>query len=285
MVSPAQSSAQSVSWSRLLLPWQVAHALWRHAALTQQLVKRDVLSRYRGSFLGALWSLLRPLAMLSVYAVVFGFIFQSQLGNGGEESKYDFTFALFCGLVLFDFFAESVGRAPTLVLSKPNYVTKVVFPLEILAVSAVGAALVQMVISLGPLFIALAIAHGSIKLTALWLPLVILPLVLLALGLTWFFSSLGVFVRDINAIVPVGLTILMFASAIFYSLNRVPAEFQSLILLNPIALLVQEARAAILWGMSPDWARLGITTLAGLLVAVAGYAFFMRTKGAFADVM
>ncbi len=223
--------------------------------------------------------------MLSVYAVVFGFIFQSQLGNGSEESKYDFTFALFCGLVLFDFFAESVGRAPTLVLSKPNYVTKVVFPLEILAVSAVGAALVQMVISLGPLFIALAIAHGSIKLTALWLPLVILPLVLLALGLTWFFSSLGVFVRDINAIVPVGLTILMFASAIFYSLNRVPAEFQSLILLNPIALLVQEARAAILWGMSPDWARLGITTLAGLLVAVAGYAFFMRTKGAFADVM
>jgi len=269
----------------LLCPWRIVRHLRGHGSLIQQLTKRDILARYRGSFLGAFWSLLRPLGMLTVYAVVFGFIFQSRLGQGANESKLDFTLALFCGLVLFDFLGESLSRAPMLVLANPNYVTKVVFPLEILSVSAVGAALIQMLISFIPLLAALLAAHGTIPLTALYLPLVVLPLILLALGLSWFLSSLGVFIRDINAIVPVALTILMFASAIFYSLNRVPPQFQTLFLFNPIALVVHEARNILLWGISPSWGRLALLWVASFLVAVSGYAFFMRTKRAFADVM
>jgi homopolymeric O-antigen transport system permease protein len=285
MASAGYVSKGKPPWVELMAPWRIALSLYRHRSLLHQLIKRDVLGRYRGSFLGAFWSLLRPLAMLCMYAVVFGFIFQSRLSAGAEENRLDFTLALFCGLLLFDFFAESCSRAPTLVLLKPNYVTKVVFPLEILVVSAVGAALVQMCISLVPLVVALLVAHGAIPPTMALLPLILMPLILFALGLGWFLSSLGVFVRDINAVVPVALTILMFASAIFYSLDRVPAELQPLFLLNPIAALVAEARKVALWGIFPDWARLGVDLAASFLVAVAGYAFFMRTKSAFADVM
>ena len=167
---PAISSAsKKIPLTQLVLPWNIGANLRRHATLIRQFVKRDVLSRYRGSYLGVLWSLLRPLSMLATYTIVFGYIFQSKLGSRPNETKFDFTLALFCGLILFDFFAECLLRAPTLVLTNPNYVTKVVFPLEILPVMTVGAALVQLVISFIPLLIALLCAHGSIPLTALYL--------------------------------------------------------------------------------------------------------------------
>lgn len=284
MAKPVQHMGHPDGW-RQLLPWQIVAALSRHGSLILQFAKRDVLLRYRGSFLGLFWSLLRPLALLAMYSVVFGQIFQPQLGRGSSASGFEFVLALFCGLVLFDFLAEAVGRAPMLVVMKPNYVKKVVFPLEIMAVSTVCAALVQMLISLALLFVAILIVRGSVPVTALYLPLIVLPLMLLALGLTWFLSSAAVFVRDINALVPVLLMLIMFASAIFYSIDRVPADLRPLFMLNPIAVLIQEARDVVLWGAPPDWQPLLIIWLVSAAVAVAGYSFFMRTKHAFADIL
>jgi len=263
----------------------MARHLYGHGTLIQQFVKRDVLSRYRGSYLGLFWSLLRPLSMLTLYTVVFGYIFQSKLGNQPHESKLDFTLALFCGLILYEFFAECVGRAPVLVLTNPNYVTKVVFPLEILPVMAVGAALIQLVISFVPLFIGLVCAHGTVPLTALYLPLLLVPLILWCLGITWFLASLGVFIRDINSAIPVLLTIVMYASAIFYSISRVPPNFLPLVAYNPLAIVIDQARNAVLWGVAPAWGRYGIVLAASVIVMILGYAFFMRTKRAFADVI
>ncbi|MFA7005280.1 MAG: ABC transporter permease, partial [Verrucomicrobiia bacterium] len=186
---------------------------------------------------------------------------------------------------VYDFVAECIARGPTLVLANPNYVTKVVFPLEILCVSAVGAALAQLVISLIPLLGGLLLAHGAIPLTALLLPAILLPMILICLGAGWFLASLGVFVRDINTIVPVVLTIMMFASAIFYSLSKVPPEFLPLFLLNPLAVAVDQARNAVLYGIAPSWPRYLLMLAIGLVTLSGGYAFFMRTKRAFADVM
>jgi lipopolysaccharide transport system permease protein len=272
-------------WPELLLPWKIAGHLRRHGALIGQFVKRDVLSRYRGSYLGVFWSLLRPLSMLALYTIVFGYIFESKLGNRPNETKLDFTLALFCGLILFDFFSECLFRSPTLVLVNPNYVTKVVFPLEVLPVTVVGAALTQLVISVVPLLIGLACAHGAIPFTALYLPVILLPLLLLGLGITWLFASLGVFVRDINSLVPVLSMIVMYASAIFYSISRVPVKFLPIVAYNPLAIVIDEARNAVLWGVPPNWGQYGLVLAMGAVVMVAGYAFFMRTKNAFADVM
>ncbi len=285
MLHATHSANKKIPWQQVLLPWQIARHLRQRGELIVQLAKRDVLGRYRGSFLGIFWSLLRPLFMLAVYTVVFGYIFESKLGNHPDESKLDFTLALFCGLVLFDFFAESLSRAPTLVLANPNYVTKVVFPLEILPVSAIGAALMHLLISFVPLVIGLWVAHGSVPLTILYLPLILLPLVLLCLGLSWFLASLGVFIRDINAVVPVVIVILMYASAIFYSISKVPPNLLPIVLYNPLALVIDQARNAVLWGISPVWGRYTLALIASCAVMVLGYAFFMRTKSAFADVL
>lgn len=285
MLPPAQISGKRIPLSQLLLPWEIARHLRPYGPLIRQVTQRDLQARYRGSYLGLLGSLIRPIAMFAVYAVVFGWIFESKLGHNAHESKLDFALALFCGLIVYDFVAECVARAPMLVLANPNYVTKVVFPLEILCVSAVGAALAQMVLSLVPLLGGLLFAHGSIPLTALLLPVILLPIILICLGVGWFLASLGVFVRDINNLVPVFLTILMFASAIFYSLNKVPPQFLPLFLLNPLAVAVHQARNAVLWGVAPSWPGYLLMLAIGLVVQSGGYAFFMRTKRAFADVM
>lgn len=285
MLMTAQSASKKIPLAQLVLPWHIGAHLQRHGRLIRQFVIRDVLSRYRGSYLGVFWSLLRPLAMLATYTVVFGFIFQSKLGNRPDETKLDFTLALFCGLILFDFFAECLSRAPTLVLVNTNYVTKVVFPLEILPVMTVGAAFTQLVISFIPLLIALLCAHGSIPLTVLYLPVILVPLIILCLGMTWLLASLGVFIRDINSLVPVLVIIILYASAIFYSIKRVPEKFLPIVLYNPLAAVIDQTRNAVLWGIAPDWTRYGFVLLGSSLLMVLGYAFFMRTKSAFADVL
>jgi lipopolysaccharide transport system permease protein len=285
MLSAVQISGEKTPFTRLVAPWAIVRHLCQHGPLIRQITQRDLLARYRGSYLGFLGSLVRPILMFAVYAVVFGYVFKSKLGNSAHESKLDFALALFCGLTLYDFVAECIARAPVLVLANPNFVTRVVFPLEILGVSAVGAALAQLAISTVPLLAGLWLAHGAIPLTALYLPVILLPLVLLCLGIVWFLASLGVFVRDINTVVPVLLNILMFVSAIFYSLSKVPLEFRPLFLLNPLAVAVDQARNAVLWGLAPSWPRYLLMLAIGWGVLSGGYAFFMRTKRAFADVM
>jgi len=162
---------------------------------------------------------------------------------------------------------------------------KVVFPLEILPVMTVGAALTQLVISFIPLLVALMLAHGGIPLTALYLPIILVPLVLLCLGITWLLASLGVFIRDINSVVPVLLTIILYASAIFYSISRVPENLLPIVRYNPLATVIDQARNAVLWGAPPEWDRYGAVLVASLVLMVLSYTFFMRTKSAFADVL
>ena len=285
MLPSVHSAGKTIPWTDLVLPWNVARHLHRHGRLIRQFVVREVLSRYRGSYLGLCWSLLRPLAMLALYTVVFGYIFESKLGNRPTESKLDFTLTLFCGLILFDFFAECLTRAPTLVLTNTNYVTKVVFPLEILPVTTVGAALTQLLISFLPLFAGLALTHGAIPLTAAYLPVILLPLILFCLGLTWLLAAAGVFLRDLSAVVPVLTTITMYASAIFYSIRMVPAHLLPLVHYNPVAITIDQMRNAVLWGTPPPWGHYGVMLGVASVTCLLGYTFFMRTKHAFADVM
>lgn len=279
------SSSKKIPLRQHLLPWEIARHLYQYKTLIYELTKRDIAIRYRGSYLGIFWSFLRPLCMLCVFGVVFGYIFQSKLGQFPHESKVDFALALFSGLMIFDMFGECLGRAPTLILSNANYVTKVVFPLEILPVSVVVAAFCHLLISLIPLLIGVAIAHGSVPLTAVYVPVILVPVVLLCLGTTWFFASLGVFFRDINSFVPVLLIIVMYASAIFYAIDKVPPLFQPVVHVNPLAILIHHLRCAIMWGTPINWAQFGVHFVGCAAFMILGYIIFMRTKNAFADVI
>lgn len=271
--------------TRHLSPLGLLRDLWRRRDLIRQFTWREVIGRYKGSYLGVLWSFANPLALLLIYTFVFGVVFDARWPQARHGSLSEFALTIFCGMIAFNVFGETVTRAPQLITSVPNYVKKVVFPLEILPVSALGAALFHAGVSLTVLLLAELLVNGNLPWTVVLLPLPLLPLVLLSAGCAWLLASLGVFVRDIGyAIVPL-MQMLFFATPIFYPLEAVPRRVQALIGLNPLATIVESCRQLIVWGQIPSLAPLLIWSLIGLAVAALGYAFFMRSKRAFADVI
>ena len=268
----------------LLVPWRILGNLFHHGNLIVQFTRREIEKRYRGTSLGILWSFLTPLIMLGVYTLVFGVIFGGSYGHPGE-TKTQFALGLFCGLLIWEFIGGSLSGSPGLIVSNPNYVTKVIFPLEILPLCSVGATFFHMAVGFIPLLIFVLIVEGGIPLTALQVILIMFPVIFYCLGLTWIISALGVFLRDIGSLIPPALTILMFLSAIFFPLSAIPQSFRWIVELNPAAILISMARNALVFGQSLDWGVLGIQTLISLIVAILGYALFVKCKPAFADVI
>jgi lipopolysaccharide transport system permease protein len=265
--------------------WNFFRVFLKHWSLIEQFLRRDIAGRYKGTTLGPLLSLLVPILMLMIYTFVFGAVFNSRFGYSVNEGVYDFGLGLFCGLNLFNFLSEVVTRSPSLILQYPNYVKKVVFPLEIFPITTVGAALFHYLVASVPLLIGFVVIDHRLPLGFIWLFIISLPLALIALGLSWILSALGVFVRDISALLPPALTVLMFGSAIFYPISAAPAFAQPILGLNPLALLVDSARQALFLNRPPGLLGFSMLALLGLLLAAAGYAFFLKAKPAFADVI
>ncbi|RMF68951.1 MAG: ABC transporter permease [Calditrichaeota bacterium] len=257
--------------------------LWEHRSLILKMARREVLGRYRGSVIGLAWSFLHPLLMLGVYTFVFGSVFHARWN--GAEGTVDFALNLFAGLMVYGLFSENVNRAPHLVLEHVNYVKKVVFPLQILPLPMLISSLFHALVSLGMLLLFFMLAHGWPPCTVLWLPVVWLPLLLLILGCSWLLASLGVFLRDVGQVVGVATTALMFLSPVFFPVSSLPAGVRRWMFLNPLAPVIEQTRAVVLHGHSPDWSLWGIEVLTGLAVAWLGYLWFCKTRGGFADVL
>jgi lipopolysaccharide transport system permease protein len=261
-------------------------SLWRNRQLIAQMTKREVVGRYKGSAMGIAWSFFNPVFMLVVYTFVFSEIFKSRWGGiGGDDSKTQFAVVLFVGMIVLSLFSEVINRAPSLILSNVNYVKKVVFPIEILPVIALGAALFHSLVSLGVLLAAFAIFNGYLQWTAVFIPVVMLPLIILSAGLAWMLASLGVFLRDVGQTIGILTTVLMFLSPVFYPVTAVPERFRPFIMANPLTFIIEQAREVLIWGHLPNWIGLGIYTLAATAVAWAGYAWFQKTRKGFADVL
>ncbi|HOB76845.1 MAG TPA: ABC transporter permease [Phycisphaerae bacterium] len=278
-------TTRSLPVSHYLRPTVLLRTLWAHRELIRQLTWRNVLARYRGSALGLAWSFVFPLLMLTVYTFVFGVVLKAKWGNTTNSSMISVALTLYSGLLVYGLFAETLGAAPTLILGNPNYVKKVVFPLEILPVCSLGAAMVQFLAGIAVLLIGSLVFAQQVSATLYWFPLVVLPLAMLSAGLAWFLASLGVYVRDIGQFIGVALQMLMFLSPIFYTLEQVPPGFRKVMLLNPLTPIVQSARAVLLWGQSPDWGALLSVTLISAVAMQGGYVWFMKTRRGFADVL
>ena len=263
----------------------LAKSLWRNRQLIVQMTKREVAGRYKGSVMGLAWSFFNPVFMLVVYTFVFSVIFKSRWGVGGEESKTQFAVVLFVGMIVQGLFAEVLNRAPSLILSNVNYVKKVVFPLEILPVIAMGAALFHSIISLGVLLAAFALFNGYLHWTVVFTPLVLLPLVILATGLAWMLASLGAFLRDVGQTIGIIIMVLMFLAPVFYPVTAVPEEFRPWLMANPLTFIIEQAREVLIWGRGPDWTGLGTYTVVAMAITWAGYAWFQKTRKGFADVL
>jgi lipopolysaccharide transport system permease protein len=271
--------------ARHLNPAAMARGLWLHRGLIWQFTRREVEGRYRGSLLGIFWSFIHPLVLLAVYTFMAGVVFKARWPESRTNGLGEFALLLFCGLVAFNLLSECATRAVSLVVAVPNFVKRVAFPLEVLPLSVLGSALFHAGLGLGILLAAGPLTRGSLPWTALLLPAVVLPLVFLSLGLSWLLASLGVFLRDVGYVVPLGLQVLFFATPIIYPAQSVPAPLRAVLSLNPLAWVVDNFRQVIFRGLPPDLAGLAGWTVATAGFMVASYAWFMKTKKSFADVM
>lgn len=254
-------------------------------SLLWQFVKRSVSARYRGSMLGLFWSFAQPLMMLCVYTFVFSVVFKARWGVDTEGGRGAFAIIMFCGLALFNIFSEAVNLNCGIVVGNTNLVKKVIFPLEILPLSQTIASFAVGMVWFFLLFLGSVFIFGKLSFTMLLLPLILLPLFLFTLGVSFFTSSLGVYVRDTPHIVGVVLQILFFVTPIFYPVSAIPERFRWPILMNPLTLLIEEARKVFLYGELPDWRFLGAAFLISLLVLHLGFLWFHKTKKGFADVL
>lgn len=249
-----------------------------------QMTKREVIGRYRGSVLGIAWSFFNPLIMLTVYTVVFSTVFQAKWGVG-SDSKTEFALVLFIGMIIHGVLAESMNNSPSLMLRNISYVKKVVFPLEILPWIVMGSTLFHALISMMVWSLFYIVVNHTFQWTIIFLPLVIFPLVLFSLGVSWVLASLGVYIRDIWQMTGVLTTVLLFMSPVFYPASMLPEPYQTIIYINPLTFIIEQARNVLMWGGVPNWSGLAIAYVVSMLVAWFGFIWFQKTRQGFADVL
>lgn len=281
----------------VLAPWRQLGRLWGHRGLIRQMMARETSSKYRGSYLGILWSVGVPLMMMCIYAVVFGYVFKSSWqgprgagGEGGSTVGTEAGFAayaltLFAGLMPFNFLSEVINRSPGLILGVPSYVKRVVFPLETLTLTVAGAALFNLAVSLGVFLAADLVLAWHVPWTVIYIPLIMLPLVLVTVAISWVLASLGTYVRDIAQFVGVAMQMVMFMSPIFWPASRAPESLKWLVMINPLTPVVEGFRGALVFEQAPDWGALMIWTVIGAAMCWGAHIFFMYTKRGFADVI
>lgn len=260
------------------------NSTWAHRHLIVRMASREVVGRYNGSVLGLAWSFFNPLLMLAIYTFVFSVVFKAAWSGPGS-SKSEFASLLFVGMIVHGLFAECINRAPTLVLSNANYVKKVIFPLDILPTVAFLSAVFHAAISVAVLVLAHLMLHQQFHWTVVLLPVVLLPLALATLGLSWFVSALGVYIRDVAQVTTMFTTALLFLSGVFYPVSSLPVAYRHWIEFNPLTYFIEESRNVLLFGTIPDFPRWGLMLAGCLAVAWLGFAWFQRSRRGFADVV
>ncbi|HEY6805332.1 MAG TPA: ABC transporter permease [Pyrinomonadaceae bacterium] len=263
--------------------WRPLIELPRRSELIVSLAKRDLLMRYKGSALGVVWAIITPVVTIGIFTFIFAGIFGARFS--ASTSPWDYALYLFCGMVPWIMFQETLQQSATTIVNHANLVKRVVFPLETLPVAQAFSALGNQLFATIALLFAIAVLQHQLHLTALWFPVLLVPQLLLAIGAAWLLASLGVFLRDIVQGVSLVLMAWMYMTPIIYPETIVPERFRFLINLNPFTPLVRCYRRIFLDAQAPDWTGLGYFSLIALIVFVFGYWWFARTRKSFADVI
>lgn len=269
----------------LLNPLAAFSGLRRHRHLLLELAARQIALRYRGTFLGLLWSFAQPLLMLAVYSFVFGIVFRARWQVLGLESNDAvFPLFLFCGLAIFQMFSDAVNTSASVILANTGLVKKVIFPLELLPMAAVLTAFAYGLVWFVPLFFCACVFLHALSWTMLLLPLPLLALFLLTAGVAYGVAAFGVYIRDMPQLVGVAVQVLFFMTPIFYPLQLVPQKYHWLLRANPLTYIVEETRGLFLAARQPDYLGLALALGGCLCVFQLGYYCFARMKKGFADV-
>jgi lipopolysaccharide transport system permease protein len=253
--------------------------------LAWPLARRDIAARYRGSLAGVGWALLAPLAMVAIYASVFLGVFKARWAGSSEAAGgFDYAARLFVGLTVFTAVAEVATRATRLMQDNANLVKRVVFPLELLCVALVMQVAVHTALQMLVVAVLLIATGGGPQWSWLWLPLAWAWSIALQLALALGLAALGCYLRDLQQVVPLAMSGLMFLSPVFYPQAAAPQVLQALLQFNPVTAPIELARAA--WfGDAVNWSPVFVS-LAGLLVALPlAHLLFRRLRPGFADLV
>ena len=275
MMISAQTARRAV-WRPL---WQLP----RRFDLILSLTKRELAARYRGSALGVAWAVLTPIVMIAIFTIIFAGIFKARFGAG--SSQWDYALYLFCGLLPWNAFQESVQLSSSTIVGHANLVKRVVFPLETLPVSLSLAAVANQMFGTVALLLAAILLRGELRATIVFLPVLVIPQLFATLGAAWLMASLGVFVRDIVQGIALLLMAWMYLTPIIYPESLVPERYLGIVNLNPFTPLVRNYRRIILDGGMPDWRGLAYFVAFAAVSFILGYWWFARTRKNFADVI
>jgi lipopolysaccharide transport system permease protein len=268
-----------------LNPIGIVRDLFRHRELLWQFTQRNFHLRHKGSYLGLVWAVLNPLLLLSVYFTLFGLTLRVKFGVFSDEKPTDTALAILIGLTIYNFFGEVIAQAPALIVGQSNLVKKVVFPLEVLPAASLGASFFNFAISLGLVVLGLLAFGRGVPASVVWVPVIVLPVMLLGVGLGWFLSAVGVFFRDITQVIPFIMMLLQFASAVFYPSTSLPARLWAVLRFNPIIHAIELLRSVMLWQQPVNFLHLGWLYATGIGVCLLGYACFASLRPSFADVL
>ncbi|WP_042150698.1 MULTISPECIES: ABC transporter permease [unclassified Pseudoalteromonas] len=265
-------------------PVEMFFSLWKHRTLLLRLIKRDIIGRYKGSIMGIFWSFFNPLLMLAIYTFVFGEVFNARW-SGGVDSKVEFALILFSGLIVFNLFSECISQAPGQIIANKNYVKKVIFPIETLSWVTMGSAIFHFIISMTVWIIAYILLYGVPHFTILFTPIILLLLMGIIMGFSWFLAAFGVYLRDIGQVVTLLITATMFLSPIFFPLSAMPQVYQPFLMMNPLTIPIEQLRAIAFYGELPNWNLLFNYSLVSTFIAWLGFVCFQKTRKGFADVL
>ena len=265
-------------------PLEIFCSIWKNRYILKLLIYREILGRYKGSFIGIIWSLLTPICLLIVYTFVFSFIFKAKW-TPINDSPTDFALILFPGLLLFNIFSECILRSPYLILNNPNYVKKILFPLEILPIVSIGCAAFHFMVGLSVWLIAYFLLIGAPHLSLLFLPIFILPTFLFTAGFIWLVASTNIFLRDLAQVIAFFVSLLMFVSPIFYPLSSVPDSFLFLYKLNPLTNQIEFIRNLLFYGKLPDLPLFISSMIYSSVFGYFGFFVFQKLRIGFSDAL
>ena len=269
----------------LYIQFHFSKYLWKYRDLIWRLSKRNIESRYRGSVLSWGWSLATPLLTLTVYTFVFSEVFQARWEDANELGSLGFAINLFAGLIIFNIFSEVANQSAGLIVDNKNLATKVVFPLPVLSCTILVTALFNALTSLIVLML-FEMASGKGIPASFWLlPITMLPAVTGLLALSWIISALGVYLRDIGQAIGITTNLLMFLSAVFYPLSALPANWQPLLRINPLAIVIEQSRGVAVSGQLPSMVYILCGNLIGIIGCEFAFHAFQRARRGFADVL
>ena len=259
--------------------------MWKNAELIRQFSLRSITQRTRGTVLGMLWQLLYPLLMMGLYTLVFGVIVKGGFSNSEDTSNLAYGLGIYIGLNLLSLINDSIGQSPYLIVSEPNLVKKVVFPLEIIPFSSMTFSVCQSVSGLILACIALVFLGSAPAPGWLLLPVVVLPLIVMATGLAWLISSISVYIRDLSHLTGLITQVIFWTSGIFYSAEMVqqyPGVWD-VMKWNPVLLGIDEARKILLWNEALNWTRILYIYGVAIVIWYLGYQVFSGLRKGFAD--